>query len=110
MRKKQDNNQSAGWERTRRMLARDFLKCMRRAVGLIDKIDEAFEGNPFDRNHPPDHRKNIRRFPIYMALHLEVFRLCDEARKRYLQASGVGQSSGWQMGSGYLHQLRRLPG
>jgi len=85
---------------TRRVLASQALKCMQRAVRLLDKIDEAFGGEPFDRRWPPDHRKNIMRFRLYIAMQMEAFLLCDHARKVYLRASGVGPEEWLELGIG----------
>jgi len=95
--KRKTSNQEV---QTRRVLASQALKCMQRAVRLLDKIDEAFGGEPFDRRWPPDHRKNIRRFRLYIAMQMELFTLCDHARKVYLRASGVGPEEWLELGIG----------
>jgi len=62
---------------------------MQSAVRLSEKIDEAFGGEPFDRRWPPDHRKNIKRFRMFMSIQMETFDLYDRAHKAYLWASRV---------------------
>ena len=75
---------------TRRAIEKQIFKYMLRATRLGDKIDEAFEGDPFDGRLPPDHRKNIRRFRMYVAMQREAFALFELAYEMYSRVSGVG--------------------
>ena len=64
-------------------------KLVRAYVGLAVKIDEAFAGEPFGRRWPAEHPNNVKRFRLYVALHLEAHNLELRACRLWLWAHDI---------------------
>lgn len=71
-----------------------LLPKMARWERLSQKIDEAFNGNPFLPDLPPNHPKNIARVNEYMRLHQladsQTYRVCDA----WFKAHGLDPNDG----------------
>jgi hypothetical protein len=62
-------------EHEREALADLAFRWIQRAVRLAGKIDEAFAGEPFSREWPAHHPKNVKRFNLYVKLLMKAFDL-----------------------------------
>jgi hypothetical protein len=70
-------------------LAALAARLMQRAQRLAVKIDEAFAGEPFSRKWPAEHPNNVKRFQLYVALHLEAHNLELRACRLWLWAHDI---------------------
>ncbi len=66
-----------------------ILKMFARIERLTEKVDEAFAGQPFWPNLPPDAPANRRRFKAYIGLHEEAVKLFSRTHEIWLLSHGV---------------------
>ena len=70
-------------------LIRFAWRLLNSAERLAGKVDEAFAGEPFSRQWPAEHPKNIRRFRAYVNCLTEAFDLHAKACNAWAQAHGI---------------------
>ena len=64
-----------GTDKDRQALAELAFRWILRAARLAGKIDEAFAGEPFSREWPAHHPKNVKRFNLYVKLLMKALNL-----------------------------------
>jgi len=77
-------------------LIRFAWRLLNSAERLAGKVDEAFAGEPFSRQWPAEHPKNIRRFRAYVNCLTEAFDLHAKACNAWAQAHGIAPEDACQ--------------
>ena len=72
-----------------RALRPSVLKMFARIERITQKVDEAFAGQPFWPNLPPDAPANRRRFKAYIGLHEEAVKLFLRTQELWMLAHGI---------------------
>lgn len=65
---------------------------LQRWVRLTEKIDEAFNGEPFLKQYSANHPQNVARFRAYMSMQKAAARQLEAASRLWLMAHGLNPS------------------
>ncbi len=66
-----------------------LLRLFGRIERLAERIDEAFSGQPFLPNLPPDSPANRRRFKVFLEEHRQVIKLFGQALDLWMITCGL---------------------